>query len=597
MRLARAGVGAAALALVLSACQDDPVRPEEESLTPPTADARFLRRLKKKTFFTLEILHNNDGESELLGDGQFGGIARFAQTVADLKEEATEGCRDFRRPVDRRAPLCDVLLVSSGDNILAGPEFSASLDNGPPFFDSEALDRIGYDAIALGNHEFDFGTAVLADFVGGFWRSRAPFLSANLDFGPDGNLSSLAARRRLAASRVVWLKGMRVGVIGATTPELRSISSPGDVIVRQNVADDIQREVHRLQARGVKVIVLIAHLQSINEDLELIPMLDGVDVVVAGGGDELLANDPGDVIPDDVEDISGPYPIIAEDIDGTDVPVITTSGQYRYVGRLRVEFNVFGEVVRSSGGPVVVEGPEDPEILARVQEPVANAVAALQAQVIGNTEVELDGVRGNVRTRETNEGNLIADALRWQAGQAAASLGQPEPDVAVQNGGGIRNDGIVPVGDLTVFDTFDWVPFPNFVTFVPEVSRERFLDLLENAVSRVEDVNGRFAQVSGFRFTFDDGAPAGDRIVDVVLDDGTVLVENGAVVPGDALTLVTVDFLARGGDDYPLADLPRVPTTFTYQQAVQNYITDALGGTVTGADYPEGGEGRITRVP
>jgi len=566
-------------------------------VTPPTAEGRLFRRLKRKTFFTLEILHNNDGESELLGDGEFGGIARFAQTVADLEDKATKGCRDFRPPVDRGAPLCDVLLVSSGDNILAGPEFSASLDEGPPFFDSEALDRIGYDAIALGNHEFDFGTAVLADFVGGFRRSRAPFLSANLDFGPDGNLSSLAARRRLAASRVVRLKGQRVGVIGATTPRLREISSPGDVIIRQNVADDIQREVHRLQSRGVKIIVLIAHLQSINEDLELIPMLDGVDVVVAGGGDELLANDPGSVIPGDEDDISGPYPLIAEDIDGTDIPVITTSGQYRYVGRLRVEFNIFGEVLRSKGGPVVVEGAEDPEILARVQEPVANAVAALQAEQIGTTQVELNGVRGDVRTIETNEGNLIADALRWQATQVAGSVGQPAPDVAIQNGGGIRNDDVVPVGPLTVFDTFDWVPFPNFVTFVPGVSRELFRQLLENAVSEVENVNGRFAQVSGFNFVWDaSGVPGSSRVVDVILDDGTPIVVGGEVQPGPALTLATIDFLARGGDGYPLAGITPVPTTFTYQQAVQNYIETELAGTVSAADYPAGGEGRITRL-
>jgi 5'-nucleotidase len=588
----------AATAVTFSACNEEVVQPRVD---PPEASEARKPRSELRPDFVLTLLHNNDGESELLPDGAYGGIGRFARTVAELKAEAVSGCPG--RPVKvpgqpaQPRPPCDVILLSSGDNILAGPQFSASLDKGIPFFDAIALDRIGYDALAIGNHELDFGPDVLADFIEGFQENPAPFLSANLDVSPEPRLAALEPEGRIASSTIVKVRSDRIGIIGATTPRLREISSPRNIVVLEDVAQAILSEVGTLRQKQVDKIILIAHLQSIEEDLALIPMLDEVDVVVAGGGDELLAN-PGDrLIPGDESEVGGPYPLIAQDMDGTDVPVITTSGQYRYVGRLRIVFNRAGEILSVQGGPVVVEGEADPEIVAEVEAPVAAAVADLQAEVIGSTEVVLDGRRSQVRTVETNEGNLIADALRWQADQLAAEFGVPSPDVALQNGGGIRNDSEFGPGPVTTFDTFDFLPFPNFVAVFPAIGRADFLAILENAVSRVEFTDGRFAQVSGFSFTFDPSAPAGSRVVDVVLDGGELLVSGGSVVPGPDLSLATIDFLARGGDGYPFGGAPFTSLGVTYQQALADYIQVELGGTVTAADYPAGGEGRITRVP
>jgi 5'-nucleotidase len=131
---------------------------------------------------------------------------------------------------------------------------------------------------------------------------------------------------------------------------------------------------------------------------------------------------------------------------------------------------------------------------------------------------------------------------------------------------------------------------------------------MENAVSRVEFVDGRFAQVSGFALVWDAlGTPQvldefgnvvtpGTRVVEIELDDGTDIVMGGAVVPGPDLTIATIDFLARGGDRYPYRGAPFTTLGVTYQQALANYIVDGLGGVITAGDYPEGGEGRITRL-
>jgi 5'-nucleotidase/UDP-sugar diphosphatase len=246
---------------------------------------------------------------------------------------------------------------------------------------------------------------------------------------------------------------------------------------------------------------------------------------------------------------------------------------------------------------------------ALVVDPVEAALAELAETVIGTSEVALDGLRTSVRSTESNEGNLIADALRWQAEQLAADFGAPLPDVALQNGGGIRNNTIIDPGNITLLDTFDMVPFSNFVTIVPNIPRDQFKEILENAVSRVEFGDGRFAQVSGFSFSWDPtGTPQvldadgnvvtpGTRVQEVVLEDETVIVTGGAVVGGPDLTIATIDFLARGGDQYPYRGAPFTSVGVSYQQALANYIVDGLVGTITAADYPFGGEGRITELP
>jgi 2',3'-cyclic-nucleotide 2'-phosphodiesterase (5'-nucleotidase family) len=566
-----------------------------------------------RVHFWLTVLHNNDGESALINAGRgledFGGVARFKTLVDRLRREALTG------PPSQPGAKRGVVMLSSGDNFLAGPEFSVSLRQGPPFFDTIAMDLIGYDTATIGNHEFDFGPDVLADFIEGF-ESPPRFLSANLNFSDEPRLQALVDEGIILASAVIRQRGERIGVVGATTPLLPFISSPRNVKVDPDVAGAIQAEVDRLRAGGVNKIIIASHLQSIAEELALIGELHGVDVVIAGGGDEVLADEDTLLVPGDEEHIFGPYPLLAESADGAVVPIVVTPGDYRYVGRLVVGFDRSGNVVAidDSSGLRRVSGVEpdavdpDPIMLQRVTRPLEEALADLAENVVAISEVDLDGRRTSVRTMETNQGNLIADSLRWQAEQLAPDFGVPLPDVALQNGGGIRNDTIVPAGPITELDTFSMVPFPNFVSVVPDVSRATLKEILENAVSRVEFVDGRFAQVSGFRFVWDasrqprqldaDGnvVQDGERVREVALDDGTPLVVDGNVVAGPSLTVSTIDFLARGGDQYPFGDVPFTTLGVTYQQALVNYLEGPLDGLVTATQYPEGGEGRTTRL-
>jgi 5'-nucleotidase / UDP-sugar diphosphatase len=582
--------------------------------------------------FTLSILHANDGESKVISDGDFGGLDRFATRVLQLRQAATAFDPTNRTP--RGA-----ITVTSGDNFLASPAITAGFDNhdaGGRIFDAIALDYIGFDAMAIGNHDLDFGPDRLADFIGDHVGSQVPFLSANLDFSNETTeMQSLVAAGRIAASVVVETAGEQVGIIGATTERLPFISSPRNILIG-DVATAVQAEIDALIAAGVDKIVLVSHLQSIDEELALIAGLTGLDVAIAGGGDELLANDDDLLVPGDTA--SGTYPLIAMDADGREVPVVTTAGNYEYVGRLVVHFDYNGEIVAIDevSGPVRVAGGAEPDAVLPdpfVQQQVVEPVAAFQADLAANLivpaagcEVDLDGQRGavtsspfaiitpGVRNSETNEGSLIADALLWQGRQLAASFGAPLPIVGLQNGGGIRNDDIIPctTAGLTELDTFDMVPFANFVSII-QIPREQFKEVMENAVSRIENGDGRFAQVSGFSFSFDRNGTAqlldaegnvttpGSRIVGLTLDDGTVVVSGGAVQPGADIVIATIDFLARGGDQYPYRGADFTNVGVSYQQAVLNFVVAAaadggLEGAILAADYPEGGSGRISDV-
>jgi 5'-nucleotidase len=283
--------------------------------------------------------------------------------------------------------------------------------------------------------------------------------------------------------------------------------------------------------------------------------------------------------------------------------------------------------VSDESGPIRVAGGENPDaveedefFLTNVVEPIAEGLSGLEANIIAETQVALDGRRSSVRSRETNQGNLIADAFLWQANQLHTTFGAPAADIAVANGGGIRNDNVISAGDISELTTFDMLPFLNFVSIVEGLTPERFKEMMENAVSRISldggvpvasgGGTGRYAQFAGFSMEFNpdlqaleydengDVATPGQRVIDLILDDGTAIVQNGVIQPdAPSVNLATADFTARGGDQYPTGDLDLTLVGVTYQQALFNYLTapasaGGLEGVVSSAEYPEGGEGR-----
>ncbi|MCF8371541.1 MAG: choice-of-anchor I family protein [Bacteroidales bacterium] len=559
--------------------------------------------------FALTILHNNDGESKLINAGQgmenYGGVARFKTVLENLRDEANTTGYEY-------------ITLSSGDNFLAGPQFNAGLYNpNGLIYDAIAIDSMKYDALCLGNHDFDFGPAVLADFINDIQVNPSTYLSANLNFANEPALSPLAANGKITDRKIVVKEGRKIGIIGLTTPMLGNISSPGNTIIEFNVDSVVQAEVNHLKTvDSVNIIILISHMQDLQADTMLIQNLHDVDVVIAGGGDEVLGS-PGDLLVpvDSVKGFSGTYPLEFADADGETVYVVTTPGEYRYVGNLMLNFDEDGKItyVDPASSMVLVDNTVTPNagLQSNVVEPVQAYINGLALNVIATSEVDLDGIKAHVREFETNEGNLAADAMLWQAQQLASNFGANMPNVSLQNGGGIRNNNIIAAGNFTELNTWDILSFDNFVTVVEDVTPTLFKEVLENCVSAqfngANIGNGRFAQVGGFKFEYDTAAQSlaydlsgnllqqGERIWKVTLDNGTPIVWEGQVVPGAPnLNIAIVNFSAKGGDQYPLANNNMVTLGATYQQALFNYVVNGLNGLITAVDYPEGGEGRIT---
>jgi 2',3'-cyclic-nucleotide 2'-phosphodiesterase (5'-nucleotidase family) len=575
----------------------------------------------------LTILHIGDQESWLLSaqgnlrdDASqsisfYGGVDRLATVIADRKAAAAG----------------TVITLNAGDSFLPGPRLNASFvnlatahpDGGQDFYDAIANRQIGIDATTFGNHEFDLDNTgpVAARFAE---VSGSTYLSVNLDFGVTPELDALHLSGKVAPSKIITTAGgKKVGIVGATTPLLPGISSPPAGIMKnwsalnteaQNLANMIplvQSEIDRLRNdEGVTVVIVMSHLQnSANELGTLVPSLRGVDLVISGGGHELMS-DPDDLL---IESFGAPviaptfttHPVYSTDLDGKSVPVVTGHFGNRYVGELNLTIDdVTGAVtsldstkmIRVSGAVADVDKvTPDATLNASVVTPVLAYITALNAEVIGTTATKLNGpthaactpvepattceYTEGVRNAETGLGNLVADAMRY-AGNS---------DVAIQNGGGIRTSISVP-GNVTMGDTFNILPFTNLVKRAPSMNATQLKDILEHAYSSTSatgSTNGKYAQISGMKVTYDSSRTArstvvtdvgtGDRIRRVVLDDGTVLIDNGAVLdPTRTFSFTTIDFTANGGDNYPFAANGVVfendPFTITYQEALANFI-------------------------
>jgi len=558
----------------------------------------------------VDVLFNNDPESRLLPTAA--GYGGAAQTVSLFEQLAAEAGRP-------RAGLRSVLRLNAGDNVIPGAELSASLDKQPrvPFYDALALRRIGFDALAIGNHEFDLGPDVFAELVRGFGRD-ARFVSSNLDVAGEPAVERLVRQGRVVPYVVLERDGQRFGVVGATTPDLAEVSSPEGVSADPDVRARVQAAIDAVQERGANRVFMVTQLQSIGNDTALAQQLRGIDVIVSGGGQE-TQQDAGDpLVPGDSRSLD--FPVRTQNADGDTAFVVTTNGLYKYVGRLVVRFDSRGRVVgedeeRSRAYPVEPALPEDRFTVRRVEDPVRAYLASLARTVIAQAEVALNGGRGSytapagqppgtpggtfapgLRTAETNLGDLFADALLSSGRRLAAAEGDDQPEIAIQNGGGIR--GGFDAGPVNRSQTRAAAPFNNFVTVVQDVDAATLKALLENAVSNVYAVDGRFAQVAGFRFTWDIDRPAGSRIVSAELLDGTDLVAGGAPVGGaPLLDVATIDFLGVNGQDGYDAWVPNDEVRYgeTYLQALEDFLTTDLGGTIPAARYPEGGAGRITR--
>ena len=490
--------------------------------------------------FELTILHTNDLHAhydsfEPWGEPIQGGVARLKSAVDEILDEED-----------------NVLFLDAGDQFQGTLFFTV----GGAEVVADVTNELGYDAMCIGNHEFDRGPAELAAFID---QADFPVLSANIDALADPDLSG-----KIVSYKVFRFDGEQVAVIGLTTESTAYSSSPGPNVRFLEAVASAQQAVDDLEAHGVDVIVALTHL-GYAYDLELARSVDGLDVIVGGHSHTLL----------------DPYPTIAESASGEPVLIVTAHEWGKRLGRLDATFTDAGVVESYGGATILIDEsiPEDGGMLGLLAE-YRPAIDALMTRVIGASEVDLNGERDDVRARETNLGDLICDAMLWKT----SALG---PTIAIQNGGGIRAS--IPAGDITMGRVLEVLPYGNQITIL-SVTGEQLVSALENGVSEVEAGAGRFPHVGGMRYAFDPAAEPGSRITSVEVweaNSGSYV----ALDPAATYTLATNNFLADGGDGYSaLAEATdRYETGWLLSDTLAEYLGEV-------DSVSPGIEGRITEA-
>ncbi|MDF3005865.1 MAG: 5-nucleotidase/2,3-cyclic phosphodiesterase-like hydrolase [Oscillospiraceae bacterium] len=470
------------------------------------------------------ILHTNDSHGRVVGSEQSVGIS----ALKALKDRY-------------KAQGINVVMLDAGDTF-HGTAF-ATLDKGKSVLD--LMTMAGYDAMTLGNHDFNYGSDNLVELS---FQTSMPMLSTNI-------IKKGTDKKLLDGYAVIQREDIKIGVFGLSTPETAYKTNPTNVetVEFYNPYTAATEAVSVLKAAEVDYIVALCHLglnsSSTYTSEGLAKAVAGIDLIVDGHSHTLLEK--------------------GKRVGNT---LIASAGEY--MGAVGVV--TLDHATRSATAEVIqvgdsrLQGLSDPAIDAKIQEINVNQQQIL-SEVLGNTPVDLNGVRADVRTGETNLGDLITDAMCAESGA----------QIALINGGSIRDS--IPAGDITKGNIINVLPFGNYIV-TKKINGSNLRTILESAVKALPEENGAFLQVCGLSFTVDAAAPPGGRVKNVMVDGKPLDIASEYIV-------ATNDFLAAGGDDFPILGKSKTLNEFSALDEVLMRHINHL--SESGKPFPEAGT-RIT---
>ncbi|MEA5477568.1 5'-nucleotidase C-terminal domain-containing protein [Pseudanabaena galeata UHCC 0370] len=508
----------------------------------------LLNVVAQESRFSLRILHTNDHHAHLepakYGDRLLGGIARRRTLIDQIRAENKTN----------QEPL---LLLDAGDIFQGTLYFNQYLGQA----DLDFYNALNYDASTIGNHEFDRGQQVLADFIA---KAKFPIISANIDIAPESPLYG-----KVRPWHVLNMQGEKVGLFGLTTPDTAILASVGEGVKFTDPIAAAKASVSSLKKQGINKIVALTHI-GFENDVTLARKVPDIDIIIGGHSHTSVGNIPN---------ANHPYPLVEKN--GTKAPVlVVTDWEWgKYLGDLSVSFDRAGKLIAWAGKPHAIDASikPNPEFMDKLKA-YAAPIEALRQKVIGKSLVALDGDRVKLRTSETPLGNLIADAI-------LAKTKVDQVQVAIVNAGGIRNG--FPLGDITMGNVLEALPFGNTITRV-ELTGKQLIEALESGVSMAEQGEGRFPQVAGIRFVWDSKLPAGKRVTKVEVKDASGKFQ--LLNSKDVYRVATNNFLASGGDGYRVFAEGKnlLETGYLLSDAIAEYITASSPLQITT-------EGRIVR--
>ncbi len=481
--------------------------------------------------FTLTVMHTNDVHSSYGGttdtgmtcyaalcEGGSGGYVRLDQAVRAIRKDTPAA-----------------LFLDAGD-IFQGSLFWIQHKERMP---AALIDRMNYQAIIPGNHEFDEGWKTWLQMVDAL---QTPVLGANISF--DAGQSS-PGMSKIYPYIVLEQQGRKIGIVGLITEATPLTSTPGAGVNFTDVQKALRDAIKKLKAKNVKIIIALTHL-GLENDRRLAQSMDDIDIIVGAHSHSLLSNTH--------EKSEGPYPVLEKSPSGAPVLVVTASTASAYVGKLDVGFDKDGIAREWRGDPIhlndasleTLKAPKPDSQLVQQIGAFAAPVNEMMQTRIGVIEVAgKDGKpleEPNVtecRQGECLSGNIVTDALR--------TVPFKDIQIAILNGGALRSS--LPGGDVTPGHVLATLPFQN-TAVMTKMSGAVLLQALEHGVATYGEGEGSFLQVSGLRYTFKPSAKAGQRIQKAEIQN-----KNGKWQPVDrkaSYNVATVDFIAKGGDGFSM---------------------------------------------
>jgi 5'-nucleotidase len=493
--------------------------------------------------WTLTILHTNDIHSRLQA------VNRFDSTCSDREREQKQCFGGMARLAQKARELRDDVRRRGGHVLFldAGDPFQGSLfySHYKGRAELEVMNLAGYDAMAVGNHEFDDGAGPLAAFIKG---AKFPVVSSNIDVHADKDLAGL-----LPSALVVERGGRKIGIIGMTTEDTPLTSKPPATVKFIQAEIAVKPIVEGFKRQGVDIIIALSHL-GIARDREVAAAIDGIDIIVGGHSHTVLSNT--------IQNAAGPYPIVAKSPSGRNVPIVQAGAYSRYLGRIDLVFDREGNVVSWSGDTIsltqdIAEDAAIAAVIARLAVPLDE----VRKRVIGSSAQEI--LQANCRKEECLVGNLVADAIL----EKTKNLGV---QAVIQNGGGLR--AAIGQGDVTMGAVLTVLPFQNTIATL-SLKGADLVTALENGVSQVEQNSGRFPQVAGMRYLWAPTQPAGKRIVGVEMRaaDGSFR----PLDPNATYKIATNDFVRTGGDGYAVLREKAIDA-YDYGPGLENTVAEYI---------------------
>ncbi|MBP1848919.1 5'-nucleotidase C-terminal domain-containing protein [Rhizobium halophytocola] len=504
--------------------------------------------------FELHILHNNDFHSRIES------INKYDSTCAsedDEKGECFGGAARFITAIKETRKSLEgqnVILLNAGDNF-QGSLFYTTYKGAA---EAEFMNMMGFDAMTIGNHEFDDSEDGLKGFLD---KVKFPVVSANVLPGYSSKIGD-----QVKPSIVLDVGGQKIGIVGAVANDTDELSSPGpNIMIAEDVAT-ITAQVEKLKGEGVDKIIALTHV-GYPRDLAAIAKIPDIDVVVGGHSHSLLSNTD--------EKAEGPYPTMVDNPGGYKVPVVQAGAYSKYLGNLDVVFDDSGVVKSASGDPILVDAKFKPDeaAAARVKE-LAGPIEELKTKEIGETEGPVEGSRDICRAEECSMGDLVADAMVDRVKDQGVTI-------AFQNGGGLRAS--IDAGTVTMGEVLTVLPFQNtLATF--ELKGADIVAALENGLSQIEEGAGRFPQVSGLKLTYDKSKPAGSRVVSVEVKEGDGFTP---LEMDKTYKVATNNFMRTGGDGYSVFEAKGM-NAYDYGPGLETVVADYIAKNSPYKPYTDG---------